>query len=156
METRACVLYAQEDVRIETREVGEVGPQQVLVRIGAGGVCGSDIHYFWEGGIGTIRVTEPIVMEVCARARTPAREAQLRRLLTRFHLARFDAAADFDAAARIYRSCRQVGVIPRGLLDCLTAAVAWRGGHELLAQDRDLTAIASVIGVRLHPAAAAP
>ena len=62
METRACVLYAQEDVRIETREVGEVGPQQVLVRIGAGGVCGSDIHYYWEGGIGTIRVTEPIVM----------------------------------------------------------------------------------------------
>ena len=105
---------------------------------------------------GPIAVTEPIVMEVCARARTPAREAQLRRLLTRFHLARFDAAADFDAAARIYRSCRQVGVIPRGLLDCLTAAVAWRGGHELLAQDRDLTAIASVIGVPIHPAATAP
>lgn len=62
METRACVLHAQEDVRIETREVGEVGPQQVLVRIGAGGVCGSDVHYYWEGGIGTIRVTEPIVM----------------------------------------------------------------------------------------------
>ncbi|SDI43719.1 L-idonate 5-dehydrogenase [Propionivibrio dicarboxylicus] len=62
METRACVLYGQEDVRIETREVGEVGPTQVLIRIGAGGVCGSDIHYYWEGGIGTIRVTEPIVM----------------------------------------------------------------------------------------------
>ena len=62
MQTRACVLHAQEDVRIETIEIGEVGPQQVLVRIGAGGVCGSDIHYYWEGGIGTIRVTEPIVM----------------------------------------------------------------------------------------------
>ena len=63
METRACVLYAQEDVRIETREIGEVGPQQVLVRVGAGGVCGSDIHYYWDGGIGTIRVTEPIIMD---------------------------------------------------------------------------------------------
>ena len=62
METRAYVLYAQEDVRVETREVGEVGPQQVLIRIGAGGICGSDIHYYWDGGIGTIRVTEPIVM----------------------------------------------------------------------------------------------
>ena len=62
MKTRACVLHAQEDLRIEERDVGEVGPQQVLVRIGAGGVCGSDIHYYWEGGIGTIRVTEPIVM----------------------------------------------------------------------------------------------
>ena len=62
MKTRACVLHAQEDVRIEEREVGEVGPRQVLVRIGAGGVCGSDIHYYWEGGIGTIRVTEPIIL----------------------------------------------------------------------------------------------
>jgi L-idonate 5-dehydrogenase len=62
METRACVLHAQEDVRIENFAVGDVGEQQVLVRIGAGGLCGSDIHYFWEGGIGTIRVSEPIVM----------------------------------------------------------------------------------------------
>ena len=62
METRACVLHAQEDVRIESRDIGEVGPKQVLVRIGAGGLCGSDIHYYWEGGIGTIRVSEPIVM----------------------------------------------------------------------------------------------
>ena len=62
MKTRACVLHAQEDVRIEMIEIGEVGPQQVLVRIGAGGICGSDIHYYWHGGIGTaIRVTEPIV-----------------------------------------------------------------------------------------------
>ena len=62
MQTRACVLYKQEDVRIETREVGDVGPNQVLVRVGAGGICGSDIHYYWEGGIGTIRVTAPIIL----------------------------------------------------------------------------------------------
>ena len=62
MEARACVLHAQEDVRIETIAVGNVGPLQVLVRIGVGGICGSDIHYYWEGGIGTIRVSEPIVM----------------------------------------------------------------------------------------------
>ena len=62
METRACVLYKQEDVRIETRPVGDVGPHQVLVRVGAGGICGSDIHYYWEGGIGTIRVTAPIIL----------------------------------------------------------------------------------------------
>lgn len=62
MKTRACVLHAQQDVRIETLDVGDVGPEQVLVRMGAGGVCGSDIHYFWDGGIGTIRVSEPIVL----------------------------------------------------------------------------------------------
>jgi len=51
MKTRACVLHGKGDVRIETREVGNVGPKQVRVRIGAGGLCGSDIHYFWDGGI---------------------------------------------------------------------------------------------------------
>lgn len=62
MKTRACILYGQGDVRVEDFEIGEVAPRQVLIRIGAGGVCGSDIHYYWEGGIGTIRVSEPIVM----------------------------------------------------------------------------------------------
>lgn len=62
MESRSCVLHAQGDVRIETQQVGEAGPKQVLVRIGAGGLCGSDIHYYWEGGIGTIRVSEPIIV----------------------------------------------------------------------------------------------
>jgi L-idonate 5-dehydrogenase len=62
MKTRACVLYGKGDVRIETREIGDVGPKQVRVRIGAGGLCGSDIHYFWDGGIGTIQVSEPIIL----------------------------------------------------------------------------------------------
>jgi len=62
MKTRACVLHAKGDVRIEAREVGAIGSRQALVRIGAGGICGSDIHYFWDGGIGSIRVSEPIVL----------------------------------------------------------------------------------------------
>ncbi len=62
METRACVLHAQEDVRIENHPVREIGPQDVLVRVGAGGLCGSDIHYYWDGGIGSIRVNQPIIL----------------------------------------------------------------------------------------------
>lgn len=62
MKTRACILHAKEDVRIEEHPLAEAGPGQVLVRIGAGGLCGSDIHYYWDGGIGTIRVTQPIVV----------------------------------------------------------------------------------------------
>jgi L-idonate 5-dehydrogenase len=62
MKTRACVLHGKGDVRIETREIGNVGPKQVRVRVGAGGLCGSDIHYFWDGGIGTIQVSEPIIL----------------------------------------------------------------------------------------------
>ena len=62
MKTRALVLHKAGDVRVEEREVGEIGPDQVLLHVGAGGLCGSDIHYFWEGGIGAIRVTEPIIL----------------------------------------------------------------------------------------------
>ena len=38
---------------------------------------------------GPIAVTEPVIMEVLAGARSDAREADLRRLLLRFHLYQF-------------------------------------------------------------------
>lgn len=98
---------------------------------------------------GPIAVTEPVIMEVLAGARTDAREADLRRLLLRFHLYRFDAAADFEGAARIYRRCRQAGITPRGLVDCMIAAVARRHEATLLACDIDLDRVARVIGVEL-------
>ena len=66
---------------------------------------------------GPLSVTEPVIMEVLARARSDQRELDLRRLLSRFTLLRFDAAADFDAAARIYRRCRGAGFTPRGMVD---------------------------------------
>jgi len=98
---------------------------------------------------GPIAVTEPVIMEVLAGARTDAREADLRRLLLRFHLYQFEVAADFEGAARIYRRCRQVGVTPRGLVDCMIAAVARRHEATLLACDIDLDRVARVIGVKL-------
>lgn len=98
-----------------------------------------------------IGVTEPVVMEVVAGARSDEREAELRRLLLRFKLLRFDAAVDFDGAARIYRACRRVGVTPRGLVDCMIASVAQRHRATLLAQDADLVRVAGVVGVTLEP-----
>lgn len=101
---------------------------------------------------GPVAVTEPIVMEVLAGARSDKREDDLRRLLLRFGLLHFDAAADFDGAMRIYRRCRKVGVTPRGLIDCMIAAVAWRREATLLAHDADLDHVARVIGIELDPA----
>lgn len=98
---------------------------------------------------GPIAVTEPVIMEVLAGARNESRESDLRRLLLRFHLHHFDADADFDAAVRIYRRCRQAGITPRGLVDCMIAAVAWRTDAALLTCDADLDRVASVIGIDL-------
>ncbi len=101
---------------------------------------------------GPLAVTEPVLMEVMAGARDDRREQALRRLLLRFHLLAFDTAADFDAAARIYRRCRREGVTPRGMVDCLVASVALRNEAMLLAQDVDLSRVAKVVGIQLDQA----
>jgi predicted nucleic acid-binding protein len=98
---------------------------------------------------GPVAVTEPVIMEIVAGARTDVREADLRRLLLRFPLLGFDAAADFDAAVSIYRRCRQAGVTPRGMVDCMIASVALRHQATLLAADVDLIRVATIIGIDL-------
>ena len=99
-----------------------------------------------------VAVTEPVVMEVLAGARDERRERELRRLLTRFALLRFDPVPDFDGAVRIYRHCRAAGVTPRGMVDCMIAAVAWRRRATLLAHDADLGRMAPILGLHLDPA----
>jgi predicted nucleic acid-binding protein len=104
------------------------------------------------GADGPVTVTEPVVMEVLAGARTDEREAELRRMLLRFDLLPFDAAADFDAAVRIYRRCRSGGATPRGMVDCMIAAVAWRREATLLAHDADIDRVARFVGIAVDPA----
>ncbi len=59
---RAAVLHAAKDLRIEDRDAGAPGPGQVRVRVSNGGICGSDLHYYFHGGFGAIRVREPIIL----------------------------------------------------------------------------------------------
>jgi len=101
---------------------------------------------------GRIAVTEPVVMEVVAGARNRQRENDLRLLLQRCALLRFDATVDFDAAARIYRVCRAAGITPRGMVDCMIASVAHRYSATLLALDIDLSRVASVMGIEMDAA----
>jgi predicted nucleic acid-binding protein len=105
---------------------------------------------------GPLVVTEPVIMEVVAGARNAMRESDLRRLLQRFALLGFDGAVDFDAAARIYRRCRQAGVTPRGMVDCMIASVAHRHGAALLAADADLSRVAQIVGIAMDDASLNP
>ncbi len=59
---RAVVIHAEKDLRVDEVAVGEPGPRQVRVKIEAGGICGSDLHYYLHGGFGTIRVREPLIL----------------------------------------------------------------------------------------------
>lgn len=101
---------------------------------------------------GPLAVTEPVLMEVMAGARDQRREDDLRRLLRRFRLLSFDSVIDFDGAVRIYRRCRAAGVTPRGMLDCMIAAVAWRSGAALLVHDADMDHVARVVEIELDHA----
>jgi len=103
-------------------------------------------------GDGPLMFTEPVLMEVLAGARSEARADDLRRMLLRFGLAHFDAVTDFDAAARIYRRCRRAGVTPRGMVDCMIAAVAHRYDLALLSWDADMFRVAEIVGITLDEA----
>ncbi|ARM92600.1 L-idonate 5-dehydrogenase (plasmid) [Rhizobium sp. CIAT894] len=61
MQTRLARLYEKGDLRVETDVVATPGPGEVLLKMAAAGICGSDLHYYQDGGFGPVRVREPII-----------------------------------------------------------------------------------------------
>jgi L-idonate 5-dehydrogenase len=61
---RALVIHAPHDLRVETiaADHAALGPQEVRVRMAAGGICGSDLHYYHHGGFGVVRIREPMTL----------------------------------------------------------------------------------------------
>ena len=59
---KAIVAHAAKDLRLEERDVPNPGPGQVLIKMAAGGICGSDLHYYNHGGFGTVRLREPMIL----------------------------------------------------------------------------------------------
>jgi L-idonate 5-dehydrogenase len=58
----ALVIHAPGDLRVEAFPTPAVEAGQVRVRVRAGGICGSDLHYYQHGGFGTIRIQQPMVL----------------------------------------------------------------------------------------------
>ena len=58
---KACVLESARNLFV--RDLPDPFPQdgEVLIRLGAGGICGSDLHYYAEGGVGDFRLRQPLV-----------------------------------------------------------------------------------------------
>jgi L-iditol 2-dehydrogenase len=59
---RVSVLYGIGELGVEERPIPEPGPDEVLIRVGSVGVCGSDVHYYEHGRIGPYVVEQPLVL----------------------------------------------------------------------------------------------
>jgi L-idonate 5-dehydrogenase len=59
---KAAIVHSPRDLRIEEADVAAMGPGDVKIRIRAGGICGSDLHYFLHGGFGTVRIQQPMIL----------------------------------------------------------------------------------------------
>lgn len=58
----ASVLLAAGQLTVEKRALPSIDADQVLVRITAVGVCGSDVHFYKEGSLGDWVVESPLVL----------------------------------------------------------------------------------------------
>jgi L-idonate 5-dehydrogenase len=56
-----CRIHGANDLRLEDDAPAELGPTDVEMRLGAGGICGSDLHYFQHGRVGAFVMREPLI-----------------------------------------------------------------------------------------------
>jgi len=97
--------------------------------------AGDGIHY-----------TQPILMEILAGARDDREWLLLRRFVTGATLIPFEAVADFEGAAWIYRRGQQLG-LHIGHVDCLVLAVAQRANATLVTADRRQAVVGESLGI---------
>ena len=56
-----CRIHGAKDLRLEDDPAAELGPHDVEMKLGAGGICGSDLHYYQHGRVGAFVVREPLI-----------------------------------------------------------------------------------------------
>jgi L-idonate 5-dehydrogenase len=59
---QAYVLFGKQDIRREEREKPHPQAGQVLIQFGYGGICGSDMHYYFKGANGDFVVKHPFIL----------------------------------------------------------------------------------------------
>ena len=59
---KAARLHATGDLRVADEPVPEGGPGMSLVQVTAVGICGSDLHWWDEAGIGDAKLERPLVL----------------------------------------------------------------------------------------------
>ncbi len=59
---QAATLYGPEDLRIVEADMPPLPRGMIRIRFGAGGICGSDMHYFRHGRTGDFVVRDPMIL----------------------------------------------------------------------------------------------
>ncbi|MBI4557299.1 MAG: NAD(P)-dependent alcohol dehydrogenase [Candidatus Hydrogenedentes bacterium] len=59
---KAVRWFAPRDMRLVEMDAPVPKPHEALIRVESVGVCGSDLHYYLDGAIGTTRITEPLIL----------------------------------------------------------------------------------------------
>jgi predicted nucleic acid-binding protein len=113
----------------------------------------SDVHLHLRELIkrrAALAVTEVVVAEVLAgvpRTKVDTTRAHLLSL----RLLRLRGLPDFEAAASLYRTCRDAGETVRHISDCLVAVPAIRARATLLHADRDFEKLARHTPLEVEP-----
>jgi L-idonate 5-dehydrogenase len=74
--TRALVVHAVDDVRVEEVPLPAPAADEAVIRIAYGGICGSDLHYWKHGAAGQSILREPLILghEIVGVVEVPARD----------------------------------------------------------------------------------
>ncbi|WP_068115622.1 L-idonate 5-dehydrogenase [Tropicimonas marinistellae] len=60
---KAVVIHAPHDLRIDEIDIAPPpGVGEVRIAVARGGICGSDLHYYHDGGFGTVRIQQPMAL----------------------------------------------------------------------------------------------
>ena len=60
--TETARIHGRGDIRVATEAAEKPGPGEVLLRVIAVGLCGSDLHWYEEASIGDARLSRPLVL----------------------------------------------------------------------------------------------
>lgn len=60
--SRALYLHGARDMRVGASNLRERRDGEVLLKVAAVGICGSDLHYYKDGGIGSATIREPFIL----------------------------------------------------------------------------------------------
>jgi L-iditol 2-dehydrogenase len=66
MNMQVARYYGAHDIRIEEMPVPEIGPGEILMRVRASGICGSDVMHWYRAGRGPVVLGHEVAGEVAA------------------------------------------------------------------------------------------